>query len=92
MIIRILGEGQFDLPDADLAELNALDAALESALNSTGAGVFAAALDALLDFVRVRGATLEPTTIVASDVVLPPADATEEEVRDMLTDEGLVPD
>ena len=34
MIIRILSEGQFEVPDAELDGLNELDAALESAVES----------------------------------------------------------
>lgn len=91
MIVRIQGEGQFRLPDETLDEINVLDAALEAALEQTDEAVFAAALGALLDRVRSVGEALDPEEIVESDVILPAADATEEEVRSMLTEEGLLP-
>jgi hypothetical protein len=90
MIIRIQGEGQFRLPDDAIDELNRLDAALEAALK-TAEDDFVAHYDAVLDFVRANGAALDPTELVESDVVLPPADSTEEEVRSLLTEEGLIP-
>lgn len=90
MLIRILGEGQFVVPDEALAEINHLDAALEAALNAPD-GDFRAALDALLDKVRSIGVHAPEDELHESHVILPFADATEEEVRDMLGDEGLVP-
>lgn len=91
MIVRIQGEGKFRLPDETLDEINVLDAALEAALDQTDEAVFAAALAALLDRVRSAGHALDPEEIAESDVILPAADATEEEVRSMLTEEGLLP-
>lgn len=91
MIVRILGEGQFLVPDDALDELNALDAALETSLDGTDEAAFRAALDALLGRVRELGSAVDAQILVESDVVLPPSDAEEEEVRDMLTAEGLIP-
>lgn len=90
MIVRIMGEGQFELPDAALARINELDDALEVALADEQ--VFPAALAALLDSVRSSGQRVSDEELVTSDVVLPPAGATVEEVRALLTDEGLIPD
>lgn len=90
MIVRIMGEGQFELPDAALERLNELDDALEAALVDEQG--FPAALTALLDTVRGSGHRLSDDALVTSEVVLPPAGATIEEVRALLTDEGLIPD
>lgn len=90
MIIRILGEGQFVVPDSDLPEINRLDAALESALKSAD-GDFQGALDALLEHVRAIGVRPPDHEMEESDVVLPFADATEDDVRDMLGEDGLIP-
>ncbi|MGD9955294.1 MAG: hypothetical protein AB7O74_17085 [Candidatus Nanopelagicales bacterium] len=91
MLIRILGEGQYEMPESSLAELNRLDAALERALNTPEPDV-QPALDALLDFVRSTGVRPPDHEARESDVILPFADASEEDIRRMLTDEGLVPD
>jgi hypothetical protein len=90
VLIRILGEGQFVVPDEALAEINHLDSVLESALNSAD-GNFRAALDALLDKVRTVGVHAPEDELHESHVILPFADASEEEIRDMLGEEGLVP-
>ena len=91
MLIRILGEGQYELPESALAELNRLDAALESALKTPEPDV-TPALDALLEFVRTSGVRPPDHEARESDVILPFADASEEDIRGMLTEEGLVPD
>jgi hypothetical protein len=92
MIIRILGEGQWDLDDAHLEALNTLDGAVEAAVNEGNEERFRSGLVALLDAVRTQGTRLEDDSLESSDLILPMSDATLEEVRDLLTDEGLVPD
>ena len=72
--------------------LNALDAAVESAVDASDEAAFSPALTALLDAVRSQGTRLEDDSLESSDLILPMSDATLEEVRDLLTDEGLVPD
>jgi len=47
---------------------------------------------ALLHAVRTEGTRLEDDSLEDSDLILPPSDATMEEVRALLGDEGLVPD
>ena len=44
MIVRILGEGQYDVADHALDRLNELDAALEAAVEAGDEAAFAAAL------------------------------------------------
>jgi len=91
MIVRILGEGQYDVPDTALDQLNALDAAVETAVEAGDQEAFESALAALLDGVRSSGAAHAVDALDESDLILPPADATIDEVRAMLTDEGLIP-
>ena len=91
MIIRILGEGQFDVPDEAVAGLNDLDAAVESSVESGDREAFTGALAALLSGVRGVAVPHEEGTLDTSDLILPPADATLEEVRDLLSGDGLIP-
>ncbi len=90
MIVRIMGEGQFEVPDESMERLNEFDDALEAALDDEQG--FPAALTALLDSVRASGSRLADEELVTSDVVLPAAEASAAEVRALLTDEGLIPD
>ena len=91
MIVRILTEGQFEVADAQLDGLNELDAALEKAVEARDDDGFASALHALLDAVRTGGQALPADLLHDSDLILPPPDATIEEVRALLGDEGLIP-
>ena len=91
MIVRILGEGQLEVAESATGELNKLDAALEKAVNAGDQAAFRPALTALLDRVRALGAPLATDVLEPSDLILPPADADLEEVRGMLTEEGIIP-
>jgi len=91
MIVRILGEGQLKVADEHLEELNKLDAALESAIETGDEARFRSALTELLDKVRSVGEKLPDDALEDSDLFLPPSDATVDEVRDLLGDEGLIP-
>ncbi len=92
MIVRLMGEGQLNVAEDDLPTLNNLDEQLERAIDSGDEAKFREALHALLDRVRTVGKPLPPEDLAPSDLILPPADATMDEVRAMLGDEGLIPD
>ena len=91
MIVRILGEGQFRVDDTAAAELNHLDTELETAVEDSDEGKFTAALASLLAQVREQGAPLPPDILEPSDLILPHEDSSMDEVRKLLTDEGLIP-
>jgi len=91
VIVRILGEGQLDVPDGEIDSLNALDEAVQAAVESDDDPAFTQSLVALLSRVREVGRPLPDDEILPSDLVLPSADATLAEVRELLGDEGLIP-
>ncbi len=92
MIARIMGEGQLRLADGALDRLNPLDDALEAAIDAGDDERFRAALVELLQAVRAEGTPLPDDELLPSDLVLPNADAHVDEVRELLGDEGLIPD
>jgi hypothetical protein len=91
MIVRIMGEGQWEVSAELLEQLNSLDVALESAIVQGDQSTFRRSLDSLLTLVRDSGQTVADDELVDSDLILPPADATIDEVRGLLGDEGLIP-
>jgi ribosomal protein S7 len=91
MIVRILGEGQFTIPESELDALNDLDAALQQAVEAADEQRFTAALAALLDRARAAGQRLPDEVLASSELVLPAADSSLDEVRGLLGDEGLIP-
>ena len=91
MIVRILTEGQFDVSEDQLDRLNELDSAVEKAVEAGEPAEFSESLHALLDAVRTSGERLTDDSLQDSDLILPPSDATIEEVRELLADDGLIP-
>ncbi|MFJ4520213.1 hypothetical protein ACIP4Y_04545 [Streptomyces sp. NPDC088810] len=91
MIVRIMGEGQVRLDDTHLTELNKLDDELLAEMESGDEDGFRRTLGALLDAVRGLGTPLPDASLEPSDLILPSADATLEEVRELLSDDGLIP-
>jgi hypothetical protein len=91
MIVRILGEGQLEVPESAVAELNQLDTDLEGAVERNDEPAFEAALRALLTRLREVGSPADPDTLEPSGLIVPQEDATMAEVRKLLTDEGLIP-
>ncbi|HEU5418027.1 MAG TPA: hypothetical protein VFV41_10075 [Streptosporangiaceae bacterium] len=91
MIVRILGEGQLVVDDSALSELNELDAKLEAAVERNDEAAFGVALAALLGRVRELGTPADLDVLEPSGLILPQADATMDDVRQLLADDGLIP-
>jgi hypothetical protein len=91
VIVRILGEGQLTLPEDSLAELNKLDDVLQEAVKAGEEAAFRRAMNDLLAKVREFGSPLEAAELKPSDFILPSADADLDEVRDLLSQDGLIP-
>jgi hypothetical protein len=91
VIVRILGEGQLQVDDAAADELNVLDAALDKAVDAGDEKAFRPALSALLSRVRELGTPVPADSFRPSDLILPHADADVAAVRELLTEDGLLP-
>ncbi len=91
MIVRILGEGQLEVPESAVEELNQLDGELEAAVERNDEPGFRATLEALLGRIREVGSPADPDTLEPSGLIVPQSDATMADVRKLLTDEGLIP-
>ncbi len=91
MIIRILSEGQFELPDDALDGLNELDSTLEAAVEAGDEAAVGKALEALLSRVREGGTPVAVDALVASTLLLPFSGASLAEVRELINDDGFIP-
>ena len=92
MIVRISGDRQFELPDADVERLNALDNQAVEAVEAGDEARFAELWQEMLDLVAADGRAIDDDELVESDVIMPPRDVTFEEARGEFTGEGLIPD
>lgn len=91
MIVRIMGEGQVKLADSHFTKLNELDDELLAEMESGDEEGFRRTLGALLDEVRRLGEPLPDDALEPSELILPAPDATLDEVKEMLNDDGLIP-
>lgn len=92
MIVRILGEGQYELADSSLADLEARDQELLAAIEGGDEGRFSAVLSSLLERVRTDGAKLDVERIVPSELTVPHEGSSLEEVRELLASEPVEAD
>lgn len=91
MIVRIMGEGQYEVPDTLVEHLNELDNAVLAAVDSGDDTDFRVSLTALLAAVRAGGTPVAHDVLVASEATLPYEEATVDEVRELLRHDGLIP-
>jgi hypothetical protein len=92
MIVRISGEGQFDLADSESTRLNELETAVIAAVEAGDEDAYLPAFAELLDYVRSNGREVPDDELEGSDVILPPSDTSLQEASADFTGEGLIPD
>ena len=92
MIVRISGEGQYNLPDEDSERLNELDNRAVSAVEQGDETGFKELWSQMLELVASDGNAVPQDELVESDVILPPRDVTFEEAKAEFSGEGLIPD
>jgi hypothetical protein len=88
VIVRILGEGQYTVPDDHRGALEKLDDAIADAVDHGDEARFSEALAALIAEVRSSGEALADDAFAPSDRVVPFADATLEETKALLAEHG----
>ena len=95
MIIRIVGEGQWQGPDIQKGHLNRIDARVEHAIGTTSQNELTEALTELVTTVRTVGTPIADDNIIDSDLIVPDVSATIEEVSVWLSEnpagDGLIP-
>ncbi|MHB8328424.1 MAG: PspA-associated protein PspAA [Acidimicrobiales bacterium] len=87
MIIRILAEGRYDVPDGALPAIEQLDAELVDALDRADDAAFTAALADLIGEVRHSGKRLPDDDVGTSALVVPHEGSTLVEVEALLAEE-----
>jgi hypothetical protein len=91
MIVRISGEGQYELADEIAERLNALDNEAVAAVEAGEEARFAELFARIVATIREHGAPLAADDLRGSDVIVPPPDTSFEEARVDFTGEGLIP-
>lgn len=91
MIVRILHEGQFEITDSAIEELNQVDDQLVEAVAAEDHARFADLMARLHALVLRSSARVPADYLGESDIILPADDASIDDVRALLSEEGLVP-
>lgn len=87
-----MGEGQWRVDDSLRARIDELDTDTEHVVAAGDEQALQAALRALHELVRRSGEQLDHAHLGASDVIVPPADLSLDEARELLHGEGLIPE
>jgi len=91
VIVRIVSEGQYRLSDEQVGRLQKLDDGLIAAATDADATAMHNTLNQIVGFVRSEGQALALDDLSSSDVILPSPDATPDEIRDLMREDGLIP-
>jgi hypothetical protein len=91
MIVRISTEGQYEIAESDIPQLNELDNHAVSACETSDETHFHAAFEQLLEFVRTHGRLVSEDELISSDLILPPPDVSLEEAQAEFQGDGLIP-
>jgi hypothetical protein len=86
------GEGQFEISEELLGRLNELDDQAMAALDASDEVALGGFLTRMAELVETEGTRLPDDYLGASDLVVPPADLSLAEARELFTEEGLIPD
>jgi hypothetical protein len=92
VIVRLMGEGQYRVDDSLRERLNALDDQAMAALEASNEVELDQKLEEMFALVRAEGEPLPDDDLSPSDVIVPPADLTLEETRQLVSHQGLIPD
>jgi hypothetical protein len=92
VIVRLMNEGQYRIDEDLRRELDALDDQAVAALEAEDEPTLDARLEDMWRLVQERGERLPDEELAPSDLIVPPADLTLEETRELFSDQGLIPD
>ena len=87
MIVRILGEGRYDVPEGDLPVIEQLDEQLNDAIELHDAERFSTTLNDLIQQIRHDGAPVADDDLSTSELVVPHEGSSLDEVKALLADE-----
>jgi hypothetical protein len=92
VIVRIAGEGQFEVPDELVGRLNELDNEAVAAVEAGDEARFHELFGEMVELVKKDCSPVPDDQLVVSEVIIPPADLSFEEAKAEFTGDGLIPD
>jgi len=92
MIVRLMGEGQYELNTAQVDELNLIDNNLVKIVDNDDEDAFRTEFKKIVDYVHSNGKHIPDDIIKPSDVIIPPVDITLAEAKSIFKGDGLIED
>ncbi len=92
MIVRLMGEGQYEIDKKHVDEINKIDNTLVKIVSKGDDRNFKVEFRKLTDTVRKYGKKMPDEVLKPSDVIIPPPDITLEEAKKIFSGEGLIAD
>ena len=92
MIVRLMGEGQFEVDDEVAKGLNDLDEKAGEAVERGDEEQLRVLLDRMAEAVRTNGSRVPDDDLRGSDAIVPPEDLSLDEAKQLFEGEGLIPD
>jgi len=92
MIVRLMGEGQYELEKKHVDEVNKIDNNIVKIVNKGDESAFKAEFKKLSDYVKRNGKKISDEVIKPSVIIIPPYDLTLDEAKMLFAGEGLFPD
>ena len=92
MIVRVIGDGQYEVDEGLMGRLNELDGQAMDALGRDDEETLDRMLEEMAALVREQGSRVPDETLTPSAAVIPPSDLTLEETRRLVSEQGFLPD
>jgi hypothetical protein len=92
MIVRLMGEGQYELEKKHVDEVNMIDNNIVKIVNTGNELDFKTEFKKLSDYVRKNGKKISDDVIKPSGIIIPPSDLTLDEAKKIFAGDGLFPD
>lgn len=89
MIIRIMGEGQYNVKGSLFDVLNKIDNTIVENVQKGDEKAFRKNLSKLISTIKSKGELVDDKELVASDIIVPPADMTFREAHDVFRGTGI---
>ena len=92
MIIRIMGEGQYQASEALCNELNKIDNYIVTLVEEGKTQEYKLELARLISEIKEKAEPIDAKEIVKSDIIVPPGDLSFEEAKAVFKGTGIIED
>jgi hypothetical protein len=86
-----MGEGQYEIDKKHIDELNRIDNNIVKLVTKGDDKAFKSEFKKLADYVHKFGKKMPDNVLKPSDIIIPPADLTVDEAREIFKGDGLIP-